>query len=75
MIHQLVFIDRGHWPRCLLWHGRLPASSGGNGGSLRAVFGEEDARNRHEAVWVAYVLGNFDSDGIGLRLPQHPNVW
>ena len=24
----LMAIDRGNWPRCLLWHGRLPGLSG-----------------------------------------------
>ena len=31
--HDLVRMDKGHWPRCLLWHGWLPMLSGVNGAS------------------------------------------
>ena len=31
--HDLMRMDRGHWPRCLLWHGWLPMLSGVNGAS------------------------------------------
>ena len=23
-LHDLLRMDKGHWPRCLLWHGWLP---------------------------------------------------
>ena len=29
--HDLMRMDKGHWPRCLLWHGWLPVLSGVNG--------------------------------------------
>ena len=29
--HDLMRLDKGHWPRCLLWHGWLPMLSGVNG--------------------------------------------
>ena len=29
--HDLMRMDKGHWPRCLLWHGWLPLLSGTNG--------------------------------------------
>ena len=29
--HDLMREDKGHWPRCLLWHGWLPMLSGVNG--------------------------------------------
>ena len=31
--HDLMRMDKGHWPRCLLWHGWLPMLSGSNGAS------------------------------------------
>ena len=31
--HVLMRMDRSHWPRCLLWHGRLLLLSGGNSAS------------------------------------------
>ena len=31
--HDLMRMDKGHWPRCLLWHGWLPKLSGVNGAS------------------------------------------
>ena len=30
---DLMREDKGHWPRCLLWHGWLPLLSGVNGAS------------------------------------------
>ena len=30
--HDLMRMDKSHWPRCLLWHGWLPLFSGLNGG-------------------------------------------
>ena len=33
LIHDLIRMGRGHWPRCLLWHGWLPMLSGVNGAS------------------------------------------
>ena len=31
--HDLMRMDKAHWPRCLVWHGWLPMSSGVNGAS------------------------------------------
>ena len=31
--HDLMRMDTGHWPRCLLWHGWLQMLSGVNGAS------------------------------------------
>ena len=28
--HDLMRLDKSHWPRCLLWHGWLPMNSGVN---------------------------------------------
>ena len=32
--HDLMIMDKGHWPGCLLWHGWLPMCSGVNGVSF-----------------------------------------
>ena len=31
---ELIQMDKTHWPRCLLWHGWLPALSGSSLGFL-----------------------------------------
>ena len=41
--HDLMRLDKTHWPRCLLWHGWLPMLSGVNGASPRAVDASESA--------------------------------
>ena len=41
--HDLVRMDKAHWPRCLLWHGWLPVLSGINGPSPWAVDASESA--------------------------------
>ena len=43
--HDLVRMDKGHWPRCLLWHGWLPLLSGVNGASPWAADASEGAGN------------------------------
>ena len=32
-VHDLMRMDKSHWPRCLLWHGWLPLLSGANSAS------------------------------------------
>ena len=32
--HDLMRLDKAHWPSCLLWHGWLPMLSGVNGSPL-----------------------------------------
>ena len=51
---DLMRMDRGLWPRCLLWHGWLLALSGCSGGSRRAVDEEKVARNQLEVAMGAY---------------------
>ena len=41
--HDLMRMDKAHWPRCLLWHGWLPMLSGVNGASPWAVDASESA--------------------------------
>ena len=42
--HDLMRMDKGHWPRCLLWHGWLPVLSGVPGASPWATGAAESAR-------------------------------
>ena len=41
--HDLMRMDKAHWPRCLLWHGWLPMLSGVNGASIWAADASESA--------------------------------
>ena len=41
--HDLMRMDKAHWPRCLLWHGWLPVLSGVNGASPWATSASESA--------------------------------
>ena len=46
--HDLMRMDKAHWPRCLLWHGWLPMLSSVNGASPWAVDASESAaREKH----------------------------
>ena len=38
VFHDLMRMDKAHWPRCLLWHGWLPMLSGVNGCFGNALF-------------------------------------
>ena len=39
--HDLMRMDKAHWPRCLLWHGWVPMLSGVNGAAPWAVDASE----------------------------------
>ena len=54
--HDLMRMDKAHWPRCLLWHGWLPMLSGVNGASPWAVDASESA-----AYLVEVALGRYSS--------------
>ena len=54
--HDLMRMDKAHWPRWLLWHGWLPMLSGCNGVSLWAGTASESA---HYLVETA--LGGYSS--------------
>ena len=41
--HDLMTLDKGHCPRCLIWHGWLPMLSGVNGASPWAAHASESA--------------------------------
>ena len=52
--HDLVRMDKAHWPRCLLWHGWLPMLSGVNGCSPWAADAFESAGYLVEAARGRY---------------------
>ena len=57
--HDLMRMDKAHWPRCLLWHGWLPMLSGVNGGSPWALDATESA-----AYLVEVALGRYSSSWV-----------
>ena len=52
--HDLMRMDKGHWPGCLLWHGWHPVLSGVNGASPWAASAAESARYLVEAALGCY---------------------
>ena len=53
-LHDLMRMDKGHWPRCLLWHGWLPMLSGVNGASPWAASASESASDLVETALGSY---------------------
>ena len=81
--HDLMRLDKAHWPRCLLWHGWLPVLSGVNGPSPWAVDASESAAYMVEVALGRYSSGliadwvlcdEFDHD-CASPLPDYPDVW
>ena len=56
-------MDKGHWPRCLLWHGWLPMLSGVNRGSPWAADASESAVHLVEVALGRYSPGLFTDLG------------
>ena len=54
--HDLIRMDKGHWPRCLLWHGWLPRLSGIFGASPWAADAADCA-----GYLVESALGRYSS--------------
>ena len=82
--HDLMRLDKAHWPRCLLWHGWLPLLSGVNGPSFWAVDASESAAYLVEVALGRYSCGliadwglsdEFDHDMAASSLSDHPDVW
>ena len=82
--HDLMRMDKAHWPRCLLWHGWLPALSGVNGDSPWAVGAAESAAYMVEVALGRYsssrvtewdLSGDFDHQVAAASLAEHPDVW
>ena len=81
--HDLLRLDRSTWPRCLLWHGWLPALACSGGASLWATSddGIADARLERilgfdsEAVCGEWVPSDrFLADSASSDVSVHPDV-
>ena len=81
--HDLIRMDKVHWPRCLLWHGWLPRLYGVKGASPWAVdaagcagYLVESALGRYSSGLLAAWSLPFDFDAVKASslLPDHPNV-
>ena len=82
--HDLMNMDKGYWPRCLLWRGWLPMLSGVNGASPWAAGASESASYLVETALGSYSCGMIaewghpdDYDGVRVAslVPDQPNVW
>ena len=82
--HDLMRMDTGRWPRCLLWHGWLPMLSGVNGASPWAASASESAGYLVEIALGCYSSGSiaewshpngYDQFEVASLVPDHPNVW
>ena len=82
--HDLMRMDKAHWPRCLLWHGWLPMLSGVNGVSPWAGTASECANYLVEAVLGDYSSrmvsdwsppDGYDQVAVSCIVPDYPNVW
>ena len=82
--HDLMRMDEGHWPRCLLWHGWLPMLSGINGGSPWAASASESAGYLVETALGCHSSGliaewgppdGYDQVEVASLVPDHPKVW
>ena len=56
--HDLMRMDKGHWPRCLLWHGWLPVLCGVNGASPWAADASESATHLVAVGALVSVMGS-----------------
>ena len=82
--HDLVQRDKSNWPRCLLWHGWLPALSYPGGRSSWAETAEDIGLNKLESAYGACsadVLREWNlsrrarQELTALRAPRFPNFW
>ena len=78
--HDLMRMDKGHWPRCLLWHGWLPTLSGASTWTTSA---DESARYLVEVALGCYSSGlfaqwspldGFDDAETASLIPDHLNL-
>ena len=53
--HDIVSMDKSGWPRCLLWHGWLPALSGADDGVPWAVDADHVVGKRLEVALGSFV--------------------
>ena len=77
----IVSMDKAGWPRCLLWHGWLPALSGADGDVPWAVDAEHVASKCLEVALGSYVgagrepVGLFPLVSDDAPLADAPDVW
>ena len=62
--HDIGNLDKVGWPRCLLWHGWLPALSGVDDGDPWAVDAADVASMRLEVALGSYVGEGRALDGV-----------
>ena len=81
--HDLMRMDKAHWPLCLLWHGWLPVLSGVNGASPWAAGASDSALHLVEVALGRHSSGlvtewslpdGFDADEVAARMPDAPEV-
>ena len=79
--HDLMRVDKAHWPRCLLWHGWLPVLSGVLGASPWAARAAESAGYLVEAALGYHSSGmvaewsppdEYDPVEAASLVPDHP---
>ena len=82
--HDLMRMDKAHWPRCLLWHGWLPMLSGVNRGSPWALTLAEGAGNLLAVALGSYssalllhwrLPSDFDAETAAQGVAREPDVW
>ena len=82
--HDLMRMDKAHWPRCLLWHGWLPMLSGCNGVPPWAGTASESAHYLVETALGGYSSplisdwnhpDGYDPVAVSCIVPDYPNVW
>ena len=84
-LHDLIRMDKGHWPRCLLWHGWLPRLSLVSmepllGLLMLLIVPVVWLSLRLAGILLVFLLRGvslFDFDAVDAAslLPDHPNVW
>ena len=75
--HDLMEMDKAHWPRCSLWHGWLPMLSGVNGASPWAADASGSAVHLVEVALGRYswsLPDGFDAGEVAARMPDAPVV-
>ena len=82
--HDLMRMDKGHWPRRLHWHGWLPKLSGVNGAPPWAASAADSAAYLVESALGGYSSGllagwgllvGFGAVRVASLVPDQPNVW
>ena len=82
--YGLLEMDKSYWPRCLLWHGRLPLLSGGEWWSSWAEDPAEGAGSLLECALGSFSSGllaewqlpdMFGAEGAAERVAAEPDVW